>query len=158
MELPYIAIDTREKIPFQFNKSKNCAGSVKVALKTGDYSILGLENHVIIERKKSVLELCGNLGKNRERFMAEMERMKEIPHKFLIIEENLSQIYNLKFTKFPVEAILGSLAKLMLQYNLHIIFAGNKKNAQELTRKILLKAYEYWREDNPNVKLCAEWD
>jgi len=78
-----IAIDTREQAPYYFNNLH--AGSDKsyrpmeiqtarVTLQQGDYSIVGHESHVAIERK-SKADLFGTLSAGRERFQRELERL-----------------------------------------------------------------------------------
>ena len=46
--------DTREQQGYFFKKFNTCQGTVQRKLDTGDYSILGMEDKVCIERKASV--------------------------------------------------------------------------------------------------------
>jgi len=83
--LPFtIAIDQREKAPFLFlgTLADGNAGKLTVPLRwahlrTGDYSIAGLENEVCVERK-SAEDLYSTLGSGRDRFRAEHERMADM--------------------------------------------------------------------------------
>ena len=69
-------IDTREQTPVTLEYKPSCVlKSEKVGLYTGDYSIKGLENHVAIERK-SLADLMGCIGTQRERFEKEIIRLK----------------------------------------------------------------------------------
>ena len=84
---PYTVIkDTREQDGYTFEKFNgryaSCNGMIVRKLDTGDYSLLGLEDKVCIERKGRVSELAINLGKDKHRFMREIERMKEFPFRF----------------------------------------------------------------------------
>ena len=146
-DLPIIIRDTREKHGFNFRKTDNCGGTIEQKLDSGDYSVMGLENYIVIERKHSMDELCSNLGANRKRFLRDIDRMQHIKYKILLIEDYASSIYNHHFSKMSGSSVLGSLVSLMLKHNIHIIFAGTRKHAQDIARKLLLKAYKYWCEE-----------
>lgn len=62
-------------------------------LKTGDYSVCGLENLITIERK-SLADLFGTLGNHerRERFRREHERMAQMDFACVVIEAGWDQI------------------------------------------------------------------
>jgi len=159
-ELPWIICDTREKKGFHFKKSKNCAGMIVQKLDYGDYSIKGLEHFVIIERKQTITELCNNLGKHRARFYREIERMDHVDHKFIVVEDYLSAIHNQRYTRMSASAILGSIVSLMLKHDIQVIFAGTHKNAQDISRKILIKAYQYFLEYQAEEEKAerGDWD
>ena len=74
--MKYVVLkDTREKNGWNFNSSSKCLAVARWGLKTGDYTIRGLEKDLVIERKASTGELAMNLGKKRKAFEAEIERM-----------------------------------------------------------------------------------
>lgn len=75
-------------------------------LETGDYQASSGSN-IIIERKRSVLEFAGNIGKNHQRFFRELKRAKKERKKMIIlIEEKLNalskQVCNRAFRKLSV--------------------------------------------------------
>lgn len=146
-ELPVIIRDSREKQDYGFNfrKSKNCAGMIVQKLDFGDYAIQGHENLIVIERKQSVTELCGNLGKNRERFIRELERMNaaECKFKYVIIEDYYSSIDKQKYTRMRPNAIFQSIMSFEIKYGVHFVFAGGHARAHEITRSLLLWAHRY---------------
>jgi len=143
-EKPIIIVDTREKDPYKFRASASCDGYELSKLDTGDYSIKGYESLITIERKNSINELCLNLGKHRQRFEAELERMKDIEKKYVIVEDTWDSIFEYKkFTQMKGSVIFNSIIALSLRYDVPFIFAGNKKMAQAITRTLLIKAYNY---------------
>ena len=84
-----IAIDTREQRPYTFAGIRDNSRSVSVARKvttlhSGDYSIVGCETEIAIERK-SKADLFGTLGKGRERFERELQRLNGGEYKFALI-------------------------------------------------------------------------
>lgn len=60
-------------------------------LATGDYSLLGLESHVCIERK-SREDFLGCVGRERERFDREIQRMLAYPVRVLLVETTWPEI------------------------------------------------------------------
>ena len=82
-----IIIDTREQLPFQFEGIETIVDT----LPTGDYSIEGLRHSVAVERK-SLQDLLGCIGKQRERFEAELMRLRGYRHQMVIVEEPFEKI------------------------------------------------------------------
>ena len=103
---PYTVIkDTREQDGYTFEKFNgrytSCEGMIVRKLDTGDYSLVGLEDKLCIERKGRISELAINLGKDKRRFMDEITRMKEFPFKFLILEFSLEDVIFCSNDEFP---------------------------------------------------------
>ena len=74
--------DTREQEGYYFSEYDTCAGMIDQKLDTGDYSIVGMEEKICIERKGSVEELAINLGQKKHAFLNEIERMTDFPVPF----------------------------------------------------------------------------
>jgi ERCC4-type nuclease len=148
--------DTREHPGhgYHFKASANCTGTVEQKLDYGDYTLVGLEDYVVIERKKSIEELCGNFGKNRDRFLREIARMAHVPHKFIVVEDYASSIFKRHFSRMSSSSVLGSITSLMLKHGIYVIFAGNEKFARMIVHKILTKAHDYWIDEQ--VKKACE--
>jgi ERCC4-type nuclease len=149
--------DTREKQGYTFEASRTkyhvCKGMVVRKLDTGDYSLEGLEDKVCIERKASVVELANNVGVSSRRFMAEIERMKEFPHKFLILEFSLTDLMNfpegsdvpekeIKNLKITNKYMLRFLMELQINHSVNVIFCDSKKNAKWTVLSILKRVNE----------------
>lgn len=145
MNKPIIIVDTREKQPYKFKKSDSCAGMKVEKLDFGDYQVEGHPNLICIERKKSVNELYGNLGKNRKRFEAELQRMVDAGCKFryIIIEDYYSSIFKNPFSIMKPIVVFESITALELKYGVHFIFCGNRKMAHRIARSFLIKAWNY---------------
>jgi hypothetical protein len=69
---PVVLVDSREQVPFEFPVPTEIAG-----LTTGDYSLIGHEHRVAIERKRGG-ELLGLVGRGRERWEICLERLREV--------------------------------------------------------------------------------
>ncbi len=68
-------VDTREQLPLGLTPLQSVEGT----LTTGDYSVAGLKHVVAIERK-SLPDLLGCIGQQRDRFDREVQRLLAYPH------------------------------------------------------------------------------
>lgn len=140
---PKIIQDTREKqaLDFEFYGYE----VVVAKLDAGDYSILGMEKELFIERKASTGELSNNFGKKRETFFRELDRAIDIPNKYIVCEfphEDIlcfperSKIPENKrqYVKMNPGFILKTIRDIELNYNVEFFFCGSKEKA---TQKIV---------------------
>lgn len=157
---PYTVIkDTREQDGYTFEKFTgmytSCNGMVIQKLETGDYSLVGLEDKLCIERKGKVAELAINLGKDKHRFLREIERMQLFPFKFLILEFSLEDVMNFpdgseipeeKWSSMKIsnKYILKMLVEFQMYNGIHVLFCGNRKNAKLAVNSILKRVNEHY--------------
>ena len=157
---PYTVIkDTREQDGYTFEKFSGTytsgEGMVGKKLDTGDYSIVGLEDKICIERKGRISELAINLGKDKHRFIREIERMTPFPFKFLILEFSLEDVMDFpdrsdipeeKWSSIKVtnKYILKMLIEFQMYHGIHVIFCGNRKNAKLAVNSILKRVNEHY--------------
>ncbi len=136
--------DTREKVGWKFRASSNCSGMTEKKLDTGDYSVEGYEDIIMLERK-SIVDLWNSLIQGRERFMREMDRAKEFPLRYLVIEGTLKDINNgIRYSKVKADFILASLFSLEVKHGIHVVFTSKRKDiAQAYVRKLLAKLFQY---------------
>ncbi len=154
-ELPIIIKDSREKEGhgFHFRKSDNCAGMIVEKLDYGDYAIKDYDRVAVVERKQNVVELCGNIGKYRERFEAELQRMvdAQVLRKYIVIEDYWSSVLKKqRYSKMHPNSIFESIIALQVKYDIPFLFCGTHEMAQRVTRSLLLKSFRYYKEG----KLC----
>ena len=131
-----ITIDTREQQPYAFT------GAVVQTLPTGDYSIVGLEDRVTIERK-SKADAYGSLGGGRARFRREFERLAGYDYAVVVIEDTVPGfLHRPAHSKMNPKAALCSLLAWSVRYRVPVFFAGDREHARALTYKLLEM---YWR-------------
>ena len=86
-----ILIDSREQSPLAFPG----LATERASLKTADYSCIAdgvdLRDVVALERK-SVSDLLGCVGGQRDRFERELERLAQLRYRALVIEGTLADI------------------------------------------------------------------
>ena len=95
-----LAIDTREQTPWLFEgitkriDKENVPVVIPtdvVTLKTGDYSIVGFEDRICIERK-SAKDLIQTVAHSRDRFERELRRMQAMEFSAVIVEEEWREV------------------------------------------------------------------
>jgi len=138
--------DSREKkgCGWRFRASSNCSGMLTRKLETGDYSIDGYEDLIMIERK-TIGDLWGTLTFGRDRFIKELERAKEIPARFIIIEATLKDINaGIRYSKVQPDFIIASLISFQIKYGVQVVFTDKRVDvAQAYARKLITKLFQY---------------
>lgn len=162
--------DTREKLEqgWHFDESDRCAGTINKKLDSGDYSLLGFESLVTLERKGSINEFCTNL--TQERFIgnydpskemdkqSEMVRLELIKWPFLLLEFTIDDLFKYpnvpdvpprlrKSIRFKGPAAVKKVVELQLMYKTKIIFCG--KRGKDVASSIFKRIVE---EIEKNVK------
>lgn len=145
--------DTREKQGkgWRFIASKYCAGMKVGKLQTGDYSLLGYERIITIERKGSVSEFANNLI--QARFYRELDRLEEIKYPYIILEFSLRDLIDYPYSdavppsvrnKICIKGkfLLKKLCEIELKYRTRIIFAGNSSSAKEMAFSLFKRVVE----------------
>lgn len=131
-----VAVDTREQHPYRFPSSELCG------LKTGDYSIVGLQDRITVERKRRE-EMFAMAGRERARFERELKRMQSFDYAAIVIEASLPDLlHDSAFSIVSPKAVVASLVSWSVRYGVHVFYAGDRPHGNALTLKILEK---FWR-------------
>lgn len=105
-------------------------------LTTADYSILGLEHIVAVERK-SLQDMIGCIGYGRDRFEREMHRILAYPSRLIVIEGSLPQIQLKQYRgEIHPNAAIGSLLGWMAR-GIPILFANTHEEAGRMVARFL---------------------
>ncbi len=135
-----IVIDSREQDGFPFTGYD--AEVVPGTLQTGDYSLVGLEDMVAVERK-SLPDLVACLGRERERFERELERLRAMEYILLVVESPITDLATGQYrSKLNPTAALESVFAFMSRYRLPFYFAQDRRGAERATFSFLR---HYWR-------------
>jgi ERCC4-type nuclease len=135
-------IDSREQTPWDLAPLRTIAGT----LPTGDYSVAGLENVIALERK-SLEDLLGCIGRERDRFERECQRLLAYPCRAIIVESTWNEIEMGQWRgSIKPPHVVGSLLGWQAA-GIPIILAHNHKRAGEYASKLLyIAARRRWRE------------
>lgn len=142
-----IIVDTREQKPWIFEHH----AKANHKLDTGDYSIEGLENLIVIERKRNVAEFANNI--TEKRFVDVVERLSKIRYSFILFEFNIDQVMTYPIgsdipkrlwdkIRISPTFLLKHIVDLQINHNIKIIFCGNSENAEKVALSIMRRIYK----------------
>ncbi len=132
-----VAIDTREQKPYRFARSE-----VKT-LASGDYSIVGLEDRIAVERKTKQ-DAYSSLGQGRARFERELQRLSRFDYAAVVIETSLPDFLRAPaFSRMNPTAAARSMIAWSVKYRVCVFFAGDRRHGNALTRQLLEKFWKY---------------
>ena len=148
---PIVIVDTREKEPFPLhvNHPNWIAGERRTALKTGDYTVEGMENILCLERK-SLPDLVDCSVTSRQRFIAACDRLSKFTWKAILIEATLEDIKG-GFEQFDIPSnvhpnvVCGTLDAIEANFGIPVIYTSTVKDlATERAASWLSKHFTYW--------------
>jgi len=148
---PVVLVDTREREPFPLHVNHNnwIGGERSVALKTGDYTLEGMEKLLSLERK-NLADLVACTVAHRRRFLAACERLAKFRWKAILIEATLEDIKG-GFEQFDIpsavhpNAVCGTLDAIEAKFGIPVIYTSTNRNlATERAASWLSKHFTYW--------------
>ena len=148
---PLVLVDTREREPFALlaNHPNWICGERRVALKTGDYTVEGMESLLALERK-SLTDLVSCTVVDRERFLACCERQSKFRWKAILVEASYEDIKS-GFEQFEIpsevhpNAVCGTLDAIEAKFGIPIIYTSRHRElATERAASWLSKHFTYW--------------
>ncbi len=158
--LPVAIVDTREQNPLSFRRFKGWFAKIEHrALKLGDYSVKGMENTCVVERK-DLADLIGSFTTNRAVFIARLRRMAELPHSLLVVTSSLTEIKS----EYPYRAanpnrITQSLIAVLTGLRLPFICTDNHELGEEIVASYLYQTFLYdWLDRNGYGRQLSDCD
>jgi DNA excision repair protein ERCC-4 len=135
-------VDTREQQLLDLSPLR----TEQATLPTGDYSLKGLEHVVAIERK-SLDDLLCVVGRDRERFDREVQRLLAFPCRVLLVEATWAQIELGQWrSKLKPEAVIGSLLGWQAAgLSVHLV-GDHERAGRHAARLLYTVAKRRWRE------------
>lgn len=135
-----IVVDTREQRPFTFAGSGYLATVTRAGLKTGDYSLMNLEDSIAVERK-GLDDLVGCLTVGRDRFERELDRSRSLSCFAVVVEASMGDIARHRYTsRMNPHAALQSILAFQVRYGVPFVWAGSRTGAEYVTYWWLHKA------------------
>lgn len=141
-----VVVDTREQAPFGFlgMQDEKTQRPLIVnlitdrALKSGDYSIDGMESRVAVERK-SVPDFFSSISAGRDRFEAEMQRLAEMEFAAVVIEGDWRELLIDRPSRTQVSGKVASrtIASWSMRYGVHFFPCMNRRHAELFTFQLL---------------------
>lgn len=147
---PVLVVDTREQNPLDFSRFEGWfAGVERRALKFGDYSIAGLEDLCVVERK-DLTDLIQSCTTNRCVFINRLRQMSRYPHRLLLVTSTLSQIKSPhSHCGVSPNQIIQSLIAMLAGLQVPFLCSETHELGEELVASYLYQVHLYhWLETN----------
>lgn len=148
---PVVLVDTREREPFPLhaNHPNWIGGEQRIALKTGDYTMEGMESLLALERK-SLADLVACTVTYRRRFLTACARLARFRWKAILVEATFEDIKG-GFEAFDIpsgvhpNAVCGTLDAIEAKFGIPVIYTSTIQNlATERAASWLSKHFTYW--------------
>lgn len=148
---PLVLVDTREQQPFALaaNHPNWIGGEQRATLKTGDYTVEGMEGLLALERK-NLADLVACIVTYRRRFLAGCERLAAFRWKAILVEASYEDLkrdcaeFGIPSAVHP-NAVCGTLDAIEAKFGLPVIYASTHRElATERAASWLSKHFTYW--------------
>ena len=157
---PVLLVDTREQNPLKFSRFEGWfAGIERKALKLGDYSIAGMEDICVVERK-DLSDLVHSCTTDRGIFMNRLREMAQYAHRLLVVTSTLSQIKS----PYPHSGenpnrITQSLIAMLAGIQVPFLCSETHEIEEELVASYLYQVHLYhWLETNDYGRFLSDND
>lgn len=157
---PVLVVDSREQEPFDFTPFAGWfAGIVRRALPIGDYSVAGMEQECVVERK-SLADLVHSLTADRDLFRERLRRMREMPDCLLLVDSPLSQVKaKYEFSPANPNQITQSLISVLAGLRLPFLCVETHELGAEAVSSYLYQAFLYrWLDQNDFGRYLSDND
>jgi len=158
--LPVVIVDTREQIPLSFRRFKGWFAGIEMrALALGDYSVAGMENSCVVERK-DLSDLVCSFTQNRTVFVKRLRRMSQLPHSLLVITAPLSQIKSAyPYGRGKPNQVTQSLIAVLAGLRLPFVCTETHELGEEIVASYLYQTFLYdWLERNGHGRFLTDDD
>lgn len=134
-------VDTREQRPWALGPW--CVVARRATLQAGDYSIVGLEDRVAVERK-SKADFVGTIVQSWTRFQRELGRLESFDVAAVVVECDLAEILGGKYrSDAPPTLILDRMARAQVEHGIPVHFCGDRVASQRFADELLRRAWEH---------------
>jgi len=139
-EFPAIVVDTREQAPFIFDGFVTVRGT----LKQGDYSLVGFEDKVAVERK-SYNDCWGSMSLGRARFQRCVERLAKLDRAAIVIECSLTAltVQPARIQRTNAASVVGGLVSYSAQHAIPVFFCDSRLFAERITLRFLASWFKH---------------
>jgi DNA excision repair protein ERCC-4 len=136
--LPTIIIDTREQQPYAFSDG---VSTTVATLKKGDYSLLGYESVIAVERK-SLPDFISTVIHQYDRFEKELAVLATYPQRCIVVESSIAEVLDpqaawRRHSAASPNSILARAISITARFGIPIVWAGDRIHAREYVERWL---------------------
>jgi DNA excision repair protein ERCC-4 len=135
-----IVVDTREKLPWKFTDPG--MSTVVRGLPEGDYSVVGFESEIAIERK-SMDDYVQTLIRERPRVQRELDRMAPYGLKAIVVEGSVRDIrdHNYRSQAHP-NSVFGLTIATIVDHGVPVYFMEDEQIAARFAGRLMRRWVE----------------
>jgi ERCC4-type nuclease len=131
-----IAIDTREQLEYSFS-----IPSIRKKLDAGDYSLVGFENRIAVERK-TLDDFVNTVIKQRERFYRELKKLSKMESSCVVVESNLRDILDARYKAgVHPNAVIGAITSIIVDFHVPVYFCSDRQVTCRFVQDFLTRYY-----------------
>lgn len=128
-----IIVDTREQRPYGFD------GAIRRKLDAGDYSVVGFERIVAVERK-TLADFVKTVLRARKRFDRELQTLASYESVCVVVEASEDDVRARRYQgAAPPAAILGLADRIERAFGIPVVWAGDRQRARAYTELFLCR-------------------
>ena len=121
---PTIIVDTRERRPWTFDATT--FDVKREGLSTGDYSLVGLESRIAVERK-SLGDLVSTVTHDWLRFRKELYRLAAFDFAAIIVEADTSDLWQHRYeAQVDPASVWGRANDCLITHGVPVLFWGQR--------------------------------
>jgi ERCC4-type nuclease len=137
-----VVIDTREQEGHAWEFNTDHFSPISKKLNTGDYSILGYEDIITVERK-TLGDAVSSLIHDWNRFRRCLYRMAGMDHAIVVIEASIEDVLGKKYESDAEPlAVLGKLNAITIDHGIPVVFAGSRLVAVTFAERFLIQCFK----------------
>lgn len=132
-----VVIDTREQEPYGFDPDR--VAPVRRALPAGDYSLVGHETRVAVERK-TLEDFVTTVIRHRRRFARELAKLAGYDLGCVVVEATLEDVaaHRYRSGAHP-HAVFGATLSMVVDHGVPVFFCGDRQLARRFVEGLLLR-------------------
>jgi len=137
-----LIVDSNEQDPLFLPRPMPGLKLIRKHLPVGDYSILGFESEISLERK-SVSDLYGSLFSDWDRELAKLTKLSAFDHKWLMIEGSEDQVLRWQeYTGVHPNSMRGRLTSIEIRLKIPVHYEPKRDRLERWVLDRLIKFYK----------------
>lgn len=129
-----VVVDTREQRSLEFEGIE----TIVATLKAGDYSVVGYESEVAVERK-SYSDLWSSMSAGRERFERCVQRLSQLKRAAIVVECSMAEacVQPSQIQRVNTASVIGGLISWSCRYQIPVFFCDDRTYAARVVLRFL---------------------
>lgn len=147
-----VAVDTREQRPVDVSPMQ----IIRTSLVTGDYGLIAMPKLAALERKE-LSDLCSVVGRDRDRFEREIDRLLAFPVRGIFVESTWDAVADGDYRgEVSPSAVTASLLGWAARGVPVFMCGSHERCGKFISRVLYLAARRRWRESRQLLAVLEE--